>query len=89
MIDKLIYIITTLFQVYFWIILVRCLLSFIPNINWFNQPFVFIREITDSYLNLFRRFIPPFGGLDFSPIVAILLLQVVQYVIVFILLMFK
>ena len=29
-------------------------------------------------LNLFRRFIPPMGGIDFSPVVAIIALQLVQ-----------
>jgi len=34
--------------------------------------------LTDPYLELFRRFIPPLGGFDFSSIFAIILLQLVQ-----------
>jgi YggT family protein len=35
----------------------------------------FLSPITDPYLNLFRSIIPPMGGIDFSPILAILVLQ--------------
>jgi YggT family protein len=42
--------------------------------------------VTDPYLNLFRRFLPPVGGrglaLDLSPILAIVVLLVVQAVVV-------
>ena len=34
----------------------------------------FVREAAEPYLRIFRRFIPPFGGFDLSPIVAILVL---------------
>ena len=53
-------------------------MSWIPNINWEQQPVKFIREITDTYLEIFRRIISPLGGLDFSPIIAIIVLQIIQ-----------
>lgn len=87
--EKLIYGINNLFEIYFWIILVRCLLSFVPSIDWYKQPFTFIKDSTDIYLNLFRRIIPPVNGLDFSPIVAIIVLQVIQYLVVYGLLLVK
>ena len=34
-------------------------------------------SLVEPYLGLFRRFIPPMGGMDFSPLVAILVLQFV------------
>jgi YggT family protein len=37
----------------------------------------FIRDAAEPYLGLFRRFIPPIGGIDLSPIVAIIVLRVV------------
>ena len=89
MIDKIIFIINNLFQIYFWLILVRCFMSFIPSIDWSNQPFAFIREITDFYLDIFRKIIPPFSGIDFSPIVAVIFLQILNYLIVFILFQFR
>lgn len=74
--------INNLFEIYFWIILLRCLLSFVPTIDWYKQPFTFIKESTDAYLDLFRKVVPPINGLDFSPIVAIIVLQIVQYLVI-------
>ncbi len=37
----------------------------------------FLRDVCEPYLRLFRRILPSIGGLDFSPIIAIILLQVV------------
>ncbi len=87
--EKLIYGINNLFEIYFWIILVRCLLSFVPSIDWYKQPFAFIKDVTDVYLNLFRKIVPPINGLDFSPIIAIIVLQVIQYLVIYGLLLVK
>ncbi len=66
--------------IYFYSILIvlRIFMSWLPSINWDAQPMKAIRLFTDVYLDLFRRFIPPIGGLDFSPIVALLFLSVLQ-----------
>jgi len=42
----------------------------------------FLRDICEPFLRIFRRLIPAFGGLDFSPILAIITLQIVNTVIV-------
>jgi len=47
----------------------------IPYSRWSDAILSFLREVCDPYLRLFRRFLPSFGGLDFSPIVAIIVLQ--------------
>jgi len=65
-------------QIYFVLILVRVLLSWFPNIDWYSQPFMTLTQLVDPYLNLFRRVIPPIGGLDLSPILAIFVLQFVS-----------
>lgn len=77
--------VNNIFNLYFFLIILRIFLTWIPNVQWDNQPWKTIREITDIYLNLFRRIIPPFNGLDFSPIVALIVLQIVQQVVVFVL----
>lgn len=74
-------IINNIFHFYFILIILRIFLTWIPNINWYEQPAKFIREVTDIYLDIFRRFIPPVGGLDFSPIIAIIVLQLLQGII--------
>jgi len=63
------------FALYNVLLLVRILLSWFPNIDWYRNPWAIISQLTDPYLNIFRSFVPPLGGIDFSPILAILLLQ--------------
>jgi YggT family protein len=67
----------TFIQIYSTLLIIRVLLSWFPSVNWFNQPFAALSQITDPYLNLFRSIIPPLGGMDFSPILAFLLLNLV------------
>lgn len=64
-------------QIYFFLILVRVLLTWFPTADWAEKAMSFLSPITDPYLNLFRSVIPPMGGIDFSPILAIFVLQFV------------
>ncbi|MEH2145619.1 YggT family protein [Nostoc sp.] len=66
----------TFIQIYIVLLIIRVLLTWFPTINWYNQPFAALSQITDPYLDLFRRIIPPLGGMDFSPMLAIILLQI-------------
>jgi len=70
-----------LFNMFYILIILRIFMSWIPSIDWEQQPIKFVREITDSCLDIFRRFVPPLGGLDFSPIIAIIVLQILQGII--------
>jgi len=69
---------TTFISIYTVLLFIRILLSWFPNINWYDPPFSILSQLTDPYLNIFRSIIPPLGGIDFSPILAFLLLQVIQ-----------
>ena len=78
-----------LFLVYLILIFIRVLLSWIPRMpynRYLRAAVGFVEEVTDPYLNLFRRFLPPIGGggfsLDLSPILAIILLLIMQSVVV-------
>lgn len=62
---------------YSYLLIIRVLLTWFPTINWYNQPFAALSQITDPYLNLFRSIIPPLGGIDFSPILAFLALNLI------------
>lgn len=42
----------------------------------------FLRDASEPYLRIFRRLLPPFGGLDLSPIIAILVLVLVGNLVV-------
>lgn len=67
-----------LFQLIWLIFILRILLSWFPNIDWWKQPFKFLRDFTEPVFEPFRRMIPPMGGLDISPIVVFILLGVVE-----------
>ena len=67
----------TFLNIYFVLLIIRILLSWFPNVDWLSQPFATLSQLTDPYLNLFRSLIPPLGGIDFSPILAFLLLRIV------------
>ncbi len=74
----------TLTYVYFVLIFIRIILSWIPRMPYnpvLNAVVTFVTDVTDPYLNLFRRFIPPArvgpAALDLSPIVALFVLGIV------------
>lgn len=75
---------SALILVYVILIIAWILLQLALNLGWlkpvsgtFDAIFGFLRDVVEPYLAFFRRFIPPLGPLDLSPIVAIILLQVV------------
>ena len=50
--------------------------------RWLDAVLTFLRDVAEPYLSIFRRFIPPLGPLDLSPIVAILVLRIVGSILV-------
>jgi YggT family protein len=73
--DILLQTLSTFLSIYTVLLIIRILLSWFPNLDWFNPPFSVLSQLTDPYLNLFRSIIPPLGGIDLSPILAFLLLS--------------
>ena len=82
--------VSALFVVYIILILLNVLSSWIPRMPYspaLRAVLDFIHETTDPYINLFRRVLPPLGGgggfaLDLSPMIAIVVLFVLQAVVV-------
>lgn len=76
----LVQLINTLFNFYSTLIVVYCLMTWIPMKpgGLLEDIAAVLDSICGPWLNLFRRFIPPMGGVDFSPVVAIIALQIVQ-----------
>lgn len=68
-----------LVDAYTMVIFVYVLLSWFPNKRgWLYDIDRALGKICDPYLNLFKKFIPPIGGMvDISPIIAIIALQLV------------
>lgn len=60
------------------ILVARILLTWLPSINWYNQPFKFLRDITDPVMAPFSRLIPAVGGIDFSPILLFFVLDLLE-----------
>lgn len=69
--------IVKLADLYSMIIVVYVLMSWFPSMNGIiGDIYRALGRICDPYLNLFKKFIPPIGGMvDISPIVALLVLQ--------------
>lgn len=69
-----------LLWIYTILIIIRVLMSWLPSIP--ENPVIrgilgFVEDVTEPYLAIWRRLIPPIGGgLDISPIVAILVLSI-------------
>jgi YggT family protein len=70
-------IIDRLFLVYLIMLFARILGSWIPELQN-TRIMQFVSFYTDPYLNFFRRFIPPLGMLDLSPIVAFFCLSLIE-----------
>jgi YggT family protein len=47
----------------------------IPYSRWSDAIITFLRDVSEPFLRIFRRVLPSLGGLDLSPILAILVLQ--------------
>jgi YggT family protein len=69
-----------LFELYAVILLARVLLSWLqidPNNQWVK----IIYQLTEPLLAPIRRLLPQSGGIDFSPIVAFIVLLVAEQVV--------
>lgn len=74
------YIIYELAHAYSLIIVVYCILTWVPvrHAGIVSDIQSFFAQITEPYLKIFRKYIPPIGGyMDISPIVALIVLQLV------------
>ncbi len=81
--------VSAIFLVYFILIFIRILLSWIPRMPyypWLRTTVDFVHQVVDPFLNIFRRLLPPLGvggmGFDLSPILAIVVLSIVWRVVV-------
>lgn len=54
----------------------------LPYRPWLNRVQRFLYDVCDPYLRIFRRFLPPLGPLDLSPMVGVIVLVILQRVLV-------
>jgi YggT family protein len=76
------------FYVYILIIFIYVLVNLLfstgvhpPYSRFTDAVLTFLRDTSEPYLRLFRRFIPPLGMFDLSPMVAIIVLYFLRYIV--------
>lgn len=76
-----IHVVQTAFRLYSYLLLARILLSWFQP-NPYHPVVRFLYQSTEPVLAPFRRLLPPLGGIDFSPILAFFVLQIVETLVV-------
>ncbi|MEM7556666.1 MAG: YggT family protein [Cyanobacteria bacterium P01_A01_bin.84] len=75
-------VLSTFASIYTGLLIIKALLSWFPNINWYDQPFAALNQVTEPYLNIFRSIIPPLGGIDISFIVAFFAFDIISKLLI-------
>lgn len=82
MMNPFLWLILTVINLYFWVILAQVILSWLVAFNVLNRSNSFVRQIgtaldrlTEPLLNPIRRFLPDLGGIDISPIILLIGMQ--------------
>jgi YggT family protein len=77
-----------LLDVLFWIIMIQIVLSWLVAFNVINTRNDFVRQflyaldrVTEPLYRPIRRILPDFGGLDFSPMVVLLAISILQKIL--------
>jgi YggT family protein len=90
MVNPFIWLILTVLDIYTWIIIAAVIASWLVSFGVINIHNQFVRwlvvalqALTEPVLRPLRRIIPPMGGLDLTPLVALLLIQFVRYLIIY------
>ncbi|MFM8748023.1 MAG: YggT family protein [Aestuariivirga sp.] len=86
--NPLLWLIHTVINIYFWIILASVILSWLVAFNIINRSNPFVRQLgmtlerlTEPLLRPIRRFLPDLGGIDISPIILLIGLQFLGMVV--------
>lgn len=85
-----IWLILTILDIYFWVILITVIMSWLIGFNVINGSNPYVRQIsyalhrvTEPLLGPIRRMLPDLGGIDISPIILLLALQFLRYLIIY------
>ena len=76
--SQVLFIISRTIELYYYLLIITILLSWFPNLDRTNPIVSNLMAITEPYLNLFRGIIPPIAGLDLSPILAFISINLIQ-----------
>ncbi len=80
----LVQLLLTVLRLYTWVIIIRALISWVSP-DPYNPIVQILSKLTEPVLKPLRRLVPPrmTGNIDISPILAILLIQLVRYTIIY------
>ena len=80
----LLQLVLTVLSLYTWVIIIRALISWVSP-DPYNPIVQILARLTEPVLAPLRRLVPPrmTGNIDVSPILAILLIQLVRYTIIY------
>lgn len=69
-------------QVLALLIIVRAILTWVPSVNYGHPVIRAIVRVTDPVMLPIRRLIPPLGGIDVTPIAALLLIEIARNLLI-------
>ena len=75
------YLLRTILYIYLFIIIIQVIISWI-NPNVYNPITTIMYQISEPNLKPIRQFIPSSGGLDFSPLVALIIINLLMILII-------
>lgn len=80
--ESVIWLVNTVFTLYWWVILAMVVMSWLTafNIVNYSNPYVrqvahFLKRLTEPVLSPIRRILPDLGGIDISPIILLIALE--------------
>ena len=80
-VQSFLYVLTTLYTLVIFAYIITSWLR-LPYSPWLNRIQRFLYDVTEPYLRIFRRLLPSMGALDFSPIIAVIVLWVIEQVLI-------
>jgi YggT family protein len=88
--NPVLWLILTILNIYFWILIAMVVMSWLTAFNIINNHNNVVRQVnyalyrlTEPVLAPIRRFMPDLGGLDISPVIAIIALQFIRVLVVY------
>jgi YggT family protein len=70
-------VVNTIFTIYRFVLIIYIIASWLPQV--YESPVgKLLSRLSEPYLSIFRRFIPPIGFIDISPIVALFALHFIE-----------
>ena len=83
--QSLFYLLIQIVDLYWWIVIINVIISWLIGFNVLNTQnrfvfmiFDFTNRLTNPILNKIRNFLPNFGSIDISPVVLLLVLWFIK-----------